>query len=99
MCLNQDQSEEKHKQSEQIRLGRDQWGSLLGLGSWRAYGDMAACLYTKLSILILLLILFCLLLTLVGLPTFRRSISSLNTVRKKRRREGKDKLFPYERLS
>lgn len=39
-----------------------------------------------------LLILFCLLLTLVGLPKFRLSNSFLNTVRKNIER-GKDKLF------
>ncbi len=38
--------------------------------------------YTKLFNLILLLMLFCLRSTLVGLPTFRRSISFLYTVRK-----------------
>lgn len=82
VCLNQDPSADT-----QAEWTNETWqrpgGSLLGLGSWWAYRDMAV--YTKLTSLILLLILFCLLLTLVGLPTFRRSISFLNTVRKKRR--------------
>lgn len=31
MCLNQDQSEQKHRQSEQIRVGREQ-GEFIGIG-------------------------------------------------------------------
>lgn len=82
VCLNQDPCADT-----QAEWTNETWQrpgeSLLGLGSWWAYRDMA--IYTKLTSLISLLILFCLLLTLVGLPTFRRSISFLNTVRKKRR--------------
>lgn len=43
--------------------------------------ETAACFYIKLSLLFSLSILFCLLLTLVGLPTSRHRIS-LNTVKK-----------------